>query len=139
MFLRRFLYVDLLTSRVSYHRPLFFYFSAKRRFKPSRGSIDQRKYFPVFHGSNHLQSYELSNEAGWRMHHRRNKSINPTKENTSIAHNFYFRSNEYGCKISPQPWPISTYHLPRIILVYHTHELTRLPRPGNNRDNGSVK
>ncbi len=46
--------------------------------------------------------------------------IPPTKEKTSLAHKFYIRSDEYGCKISPGPWPTFSYNLPNILLLMRT-------------------
>ncbi len=33
----------------------------------------------------------------------------------------------------------AAYHLPNLLLVYQTHELTRAPQPGPNIDNSSAK
>ncbi len=41
-----------------------------------------------------------------------------TKENTSVAYNFYFRSVKYGCKTSPRPWLISIYNIHNILLQW---------------------
>ncbi len=33
-----------------------------------------------------------------------------------VARNFYFRSDEYGCKMASGPWPISAYQLTNLFL-----------------------
>ncbi len=38
-----------------------------------------------------------------------------SKTEHSVAFNFYFRSDKYGCKTSPRPWPISAHHLTLVL------------------------
>ncbi len=34
-----------------------------------------------------------------------------------VVHNFYFRSDEYGCKMTSGPWSISAYQLTNLFLT----------------------
>ncbi len=67
------------------------------------GVFNGESIFLHFHRS---ISYSHSNLTVWQtghVQHQNITSIPDTKEITSVAHNFYFRSNKYGCNTSPRP------------------------------------